>query len=77
MSQPSRLDSLLSQWQKLRAAGQDVTPEALCADCPELLGEVRPLVEALRRVHWVGTPSEYPWPPGGANSPGSVFARAS
>jgi hypothetical protein len=54
----SRVDSLLSRWQKLRAAGQDVTPEALCDGCPELLDEVRPMVEALKRLEWIGYPSE-------------------
>jgi DNA-binding beta-propeller fold protein YncE len=53
----SCVDSLLSRWQRLRAAGQDVTPEALCAGCPELLDEVRPMVEALKRLEWIGYPS--------------------
>src|SRR5262249_62284958 len=43
-----QVSDLLSRWQELRSLGQEVSPEALCADHPELLDELRRQVEALR-----------------------------
>jgi serine/threonine-protein kinase len=41
------LSELLVRWQELRARGQDVSAEELCAGCPELLEEVRNQQRAL------------------------------
>jgi WD40 repeat protein len=73
MSQPSRIEALLSRWQKLRAAGETLSAERLCEDCPELAAEVRPVLEALRWLEPVGAASQtatlaraYPPPPLGS-----------
>src|SRR4051812_21104179 len=47
----NRLDSLLSRYQHLRKQGVAVTPEQLCADCPELLDPLKDRVQALDAMH--------------------------
>src|ERR1700722_13409243 len=47
MSSDPRLFELLARWQEQRRAGQALTPEQLCADCPELLSEVCRRIAAL------------------------------
>src|SRR5262249_9350968 len=49
MLDPRVLDLLL-RYEKQQELGEEVTPEALCADCPELLAEVRQRCQSLRRV---------------------------
>jgi len=43
----SRLLDLLVRWEDLRDAGQEVTAESSCADCPELLPALRERLNAL------------------------------
>ena len=50
----SRLHEMLSQ---LERSGFALSPEELCRDCPELLGELRRRVEQLKSVHDVLEPS--------------------
>src|SRR2546421_734060 len=45
MATSTRVVDLIVRWQDLRAAGQTVTPEELCAETPELLEEF------TRRLH--------------------------
>jgi eukaryotic-like serine/threonine-protein kinase len=45
-----RLLDLLVRWDELRRQGSEVTPEELCAQSPELVGEMRRGIEALRGV---------------------------
>jgi tRNA A-37 threonylcarbamoyl transferase component Bud32 len=47
MSHETRLLDLVVEWEERRAAGQDVPPEELCRDCPEL---VEPLKARLRAL---------------------------
>jgi serine/threonine protein kinase len=46
----ARLSGLLIRWEELRQAGQAVSPEELCSDCPELLEDLLPRIEALRAL---------------------------
>jgi serine/threonine-protein kinase len=46
----ARLGDLLLTWEELREQGHDPTPEEVCAECPELAGELRRRIEALRSV---------------------------
>src|SRR5215468_692858 len=41
MSQGPRRSELLIRWQEAREHGQELTPEELCRDCPEMLAELR------------------------------------
>jgi eukaryotic-like serine/threonine-protein kinase len=45
-----RLLDRLVQWDELRRQGRDATAEELCSDCPELAGELRGRIEALRGI---------------------------
>jgi WD40 repeat protein/tRNA A-37 threonylcarbamoyl transferase component Bud32 len=47
MTEPSSLDDLVSRWQHLRQQGETLSPEELCADCPERVAELR---ERLREL---------------------------
>ena len=49
-SDQTRLLDLVVRWEELRDAGQDVTAESLCADCPELLPALRERLNALSAV---------------------------
>ena len=43
-----RLGELLLRWDELRRQGRDPSAEELCADCPELAGELRRRIEVVR-----------------------------
>jgi serine/threonine-protein kinase len=47
MTVDPRVLDLLVRYEALAGSGQPVTPEGLCADCPELLEEVRRRIEGL------------------------------
>jgi tetratricopeptide (TPR) repeat protein/tRNA A-37 threonylcarbamoyl transferase component Bud32 len=53
MSDRGRLSELLQRWHECRKRGRHVSVEELCADCPELAGELKRELEAL-------TPPEAP-----------------
>ena len=42
-----RLNDLLTQWRELHRQGHDPTPEDLCCEFPELVSELRSLIDAL------------------------------
>ena len=44
------LDDLLWLWEERKESGTPVSPEELCADCPELLEELRWYIKALEAV---------------------------
>ncbi len=44
------IDELLSVWEERQEQGAPITPEELCRQCPELLGEVRWHIRALQAV---------------------------
>jgi serine/threonine protein kinase/tetratricopeptide (TPR) repeat protein len=46
----SALDNLISQWQRRRSEGQEMTPAELCRDCPELLPELQKRIAVLKRM---------------------------
>lgn len=46
----SRLTDLLVQWEELHHQGQSITPEELCAACPELLQEVKRQIQVLKSM---------------------------
>src|SRR5262249_25004951 len=43
-----RVPELLRRWEERRQRGQDLSAEQLCADCPELVDEVRRRLRVLR-----------------------------
>src|SRR5438045_3595559 len=45
-----RLSELLLCWEEGRQRGAEVPLEDLCADCPELVGELRRRIRRLRRM---------------------------
>jgi WD40 repeat protein/serine/threonine protein kinase len=45
-----RLLDLLVRWDELRRQGRDATADDICSDCPELAGELRGRIEALRGI---------------------------
>lgn len=49
------LQSLLDEWETLAAAGQEVSPETLCSDRPELAAELRRCIEELKRFERFGS----------------------
>ena len=55
-----QIANLLLRWEQLRAQGQIVTPEELCRDCPDLLGELVNGLHALQTTFHTlhGTPQE-------------------
>jgi serine/threonine-protein kinase len=53
MSTAGPVSELLLRWEELRERGQPVSPEELCRDCPELVGDVRRRIEALEALYRV------------------------
>jgi serine/threonine-protein kinase len=62
MAKVSSVSELVLRWQELRDQGRTIAAEALCADCPELLDELRRQVHALLSMEqFLGTePTERP-----------------
>src|SRR5262249_5538365 len=50
VSDDSRVSELLRRWQEHRDKGQTLSPEQLCVGCPELHGEVRRQLDAVRWI---------------------------
>ena len=50
MSIEMQLDDLLYRWEELAEHGDPTTPEALCADCPELTEELSRRVTMLKNM---------------------------
>jgi eukaryotic-like serine/threonine-protein kinase len=49
---------LIVRWEQAKAQGQDLAPEELCRDCPELLSGFRRQVEKLAQLAWLDGPIE-------------------
>ena len=49
---------LIVRWEEAKAQGQDLAPEELCRDCPDLLSGFRRQVEKLGQVAWLNGPIE-------------------
>jgi serine/threonine-protein kinase len=60
MSGQEKVIQLLSRWDELREQGQEVDPEQLCADAPELLDDLREQIRRLRSMDWLDTPVHEP-----------------
>jgi hypothetical protein len=45
-----RLDGLLGTWHEELAAGRELSPEELCRECLELVGELARRIRAIRRI---------------------------
>jgi eukaryotic-like serine/threonine-protein kinase len=72
-----RLDDLLLRWEELCEAGQTVSAEELCTDCPELLDELRRRIQALRRMNpALATDLPASTSPGSGGKPGPTRAPA-
>ena len=46
----TRLENLLDRWEEAQEEGEPLTPEQLCADCPELLEELKQKIHALQLI---------------------------
>jgi Leucine-rich repeat (LRR) protein/tRNA A-37 threonylcarbamoyl transferase component Bud32 len=58
MADTCSVSELLLRWQELRAGGRDVSPDELCADCPDLLDELKRHIQALASMeHFLGPES--------------------
>lgn len=57
-SQETRILDLFDLWEAAHKNGQQLTPEQLCADSPELLAELQRLIKGSRGMTWVGKPVE-------------------
>jgi eukaryotic-like serine/threonine-protein kinase len=60
MVEPDRDDilDLIVRWEQARAQGQDLSPEELCRERPDLLSAFRRQVEKLGQVAWLDGPIE-------------------
>jgi tetratricopeptide (TPR) repeat protein len=50
MANDDRETDLLMRWHEIHDQGTDLSPEELCADCPELLDSVKREIEKLKRL---------------------------
>jgi hypothetical protein len=51
-----KLQRLLELWDDMRDQGREPTAEELCADCPELLDELKQRIAALKATNWLEKP---------------------
>jgi serine/threonine protein kinase/Leucine-rich repeat (LRR) protein len=58
MSDDDRLWDILARWDDLHLAGQPVSAEELCQDCPELLTRVEDHIQALTAMSWLNQEDE-------------------
>lgn len=54
MTEEEQLMDLLVSWEERFQDGEDVSPEELCLDCPELLSPLRDRIETIKRMGWLG-----------------------
>src|SRR5262249_25833003 len=52
----SPIYDMLAAWEEARRQGQDVQPEELCRDRPELLDDLRMALESLKATAWMERP---------------------
>ncbi|HQZ64394.1 MAG TPA: protein kinase [Planctomycetaceae bacterium] len=53
MSDDEKISDLLLRWEEAMDRGEDLDAETLCADCPELVEDVKRQIDALRRMSWM------------------------
>jgi hypothetical protein len=51
MPDHTEVSDLLLQWEEAREQGQDLSPEKLCRDCPELLPQLKKQISALQQMN--------------------------
>jgi eukaryotic-like serine/threonine-protein kinase len=73
MSRQETVEQLLARWDELREQGQEVAPEQLCADSPELLVHLKAQIQRLRSMDWLDTPMDEP--PVSYHGPGGKAGR--
>jgi serine/threonine protein kinase len=61
MHDEDRLVEVLQRWEELLTQDQNISPEELCADCPEQLEEVRRAIRTIRRVDTLLDPNRTIW----------------
>jgi mono/diheme cytochrome c family protein len=62
MSTSEHLDELMLRWEAARRQGKDLTPETLCAECPQLADELRQRIRAVRSMeHVLGVEERDPY----------------
>ncbi len=89
MSENERLADLLLLWEERFQQGEDIPPEELCRDCPELAPALAADIRGLRKLAWMNKPVEgaetgdellssegvQPCVPPAACSPGTLAGR--
>ena len=67
-----RLGEMLLRWDELRRQGRDLSAGELCADCPELVDELRRRIEVVRDLEPVldVEPTGFVSTPGGGGPDG-------
>src|SRR5262249_25155175 len=50
MANPTPLADLINRWHELHQQGQSLTPDELCADCPEMLDELNRHLRAVAQM---------------------------
>ncbi|MCC9604692.1 protein kinase [Blastopirellula sp. JC732] len=53
MDQQDQLEELLVEWGLRRQQGEEISPEELCRDCPELAAELAELISDLKATDWI------------------------
>lgn len=56
MKDEEKISDLLLRWEEAQEGGDDLDAETLCAECPELVEDVRKRIAALRRMDWMTRP---------------------
>src|SRR5690348_7476055 len=74
MSADPRLVDLVLRWEEQRDQGQDISPEELCRDCPELLDDLRRGIASLRALKPLLSTVNEPAPPASPPGPDSRAA---
>ncbi len=59
LSNDEKLEDLLVEWQLQREHGCELTAEALCADRPELVPELRTLMSRLKATDWIEESADF------------------
>jgi serine/threonine-protein kinase len=53
MSREEKVGELLARWDEFREQGQEVSPEQLASESPELLDELKAQVQRLKAMDWL------------------------
>ncbi|MEM7454205.1 MAG: protein kinase [Planctomycetota bacterium] len=56
----SKIDELLVDWEIARQEGRDLSPEQLCAQCPELIDELKLRLRELSSTSWLFDETMFP-----------------